>query len=817
MRNLASPWNLALAGAVVLITCVSTFPRSPSLPAVVPDELVYLSVARYLAGAAPLPDFHRSYFYEPGLSILMAPAFWFGASPPETAFARAMFINACLAGLLPLPLVGLLRRWGYTPPVALFSAVVAALFPAVLVQARHALPEVAFATLFATLAVLFGQIVDRPSSTRAAILAGLAIAGLPALHPRGVPVAAAALVILAWLVVRRSVSLSRGLATTATCALAWFVLLTVDRHLIERGWTGDTVHRATSLLSKLIGDEGLHGFATAVSGQIWYLTAATCGLFIVGAAEVARRLIWTVPARTRLAQSADLLLLVAGSLGVLFVSGLHMTPGAIPQGHLDHVDAKIYGRYIEATIYPLIALGVAASCAAGRERRLGVGAAAILLTTFGFLAFSSRAVLDGHVIHDNVLGLAAFAGFDGFCASMPAIGAITAGLSGLIALSARFSPWAPGLVLAVFFLLTTWRGIDLSGANHYVDNSERLDDLIGSLEVPEVSYDLAVLQDHLFVHYQYLLPGVRFHTFDSRQGESPTAAAVISNQGAAPAGSHFVWKELGQTLWVSKESAGSAFDYRRYVFGVEESPWVRRTGLGPVVLLGDVAVRNLGPQVLFEVPVNAAPAKLVRLDLVVAGRAPLMLEVRAGDQHIEKLLAPGPRSLVVELDLEPDQRLLQVGIKGPVDQNLGWIGFHGMMVTDTAATFTNETSAEAPEGSIEILAPRPVGIAPGGGLPLHLRLTNTGPTPWPAGPRGKLVLRWISAGHETQRQSFELPVNVLPARDLEMSIPLTAATMEPGHYEIEVVLSLDGLLETAVANAGLSVRVGDPWPLCNCT
>src|SRR6185295_11388281 len=95
-------------------------------------------------------------------------------------------------------------------------------------------------------------------------------------------------------------------------------------------------------------------------GQVWYLGASTYGVAFLGGAAlvvIVGRRKKTTPARARRRLLA--LLLLIGAAGILLVSALHMTPGGDRQGHLALVDSRLYGRYDEGFLAPILALGVA--------------------------------------------------------------------------------------------------------------------------------------------------------------------------------------------------------------------------------------------------------------------------------------------------------------------------------------------------------------------------------------------------------------------------------------------------------------------------
>jgi hypothetical protein len=825
-----------LAGCAALLFA-ALLPTLPPHPRIVVDELAYLGMARAFGGAAPMPDFQNNLFFEPGYPLLVSPAFWMGADPPEAAYRRVQGLNAGLLALLPLLLWRFLRRTGCGRQPATAAALVAAAYPALLVQARYAMPEVAFALAFAVALLACGRLVRAPAP-HAAAAAGLAAASLPLLAPRGVPAAAALLLGVVWLALRRWISPRAAATFAAVLAGGWLALRVGERWLLAHAWSGDTRHDAVAMLAKLGDPHGLRDCARAVLGQLWYLAAGSSGIFAVGAAAMAVAA-WPAlrapshPAQPRVPRrerSALCLLLALAAAAVLLASGLHMTPGAHPAGHLAMTDSRIYGRYDEGFLPVLLALGLAALGRRGGARLQLWAAGAVVLLTCGLRLAWTPEPLAGPLISDNVLALAPFLGRDRFCAGTLLVGSAMAAVALLVAL-VRLAGRRPALAtVALLFLAVAARGLVVSA--RVADLPSPVSRRIAELGVERVGYDLAVLAAPLYAHYQYQLPGVRFLAYDSRKGEAAPAPVVLSDHDVEHhPGAAFVWREEGQSLWVQRRLLAGGqppFDYRREVVGPEPLDWVWREGVGRARPTPEGSVAPLLGAATFRVPTAVAPPVAVQLVLGSTFHGAVPLGVRLGEgPPVMGTLPPGGGILTLPLPVALRRRDgLVVTVTSPPPRETEAVILRWLAIADDPALFAAVTAEAARShegaaaGRIEVLERRGLArlrLECDEPRPLELRATNGGSLPWPgAAADGTLAVRWIAAGAIARTQALPLPVAVLPGRDLHLSVPLWPGGLAAGDYTVEVRAFQGARDLSAIAPLRLPVAVGDRWPLCGC-
>jgi hypothetical protein len=818
----ASGW--LVAGCLVVFV-LGVFPTLPPRPRIVVDEIAYLGMARGFGGAAPMLDFQDNWFYQPGYSLLVSPAFWFGADPPEAAYRRVQVLNAALLSLLLVVIYLFLRRVGSGRRVALLAGLVASLYPPMLVQARYAMPEVAFALAFVAVLLVCGRLARAPSALMAA-LAGVATAGWPLLAPRGMPAAVAMALVVLLLAARRRLQARAAAIFVATLGAGWVLVSAFESRLIAAHWTADKRHDVGELLAKLLRPRDLADCARALLGQLWYLSAGTAGLALLGISALAwwlwgTRRLW---ARTRAAtphrreREALLLALAACAAAIFVASGLHMTPGVHPEGHLAYNDARIYGRYNEGFLPLLLALGVAALCRRRGTRSLAFVAVGLLALTAALALAWPGEPLVGSIIPDNVLALAPFLGRDRFCAGVVTIGAAAALMALLVAGARRLSRSAATGAAVALFLFVAARGLAVSAL--LTDLPSPVARLVTELGTRRVGYDKAVLVAPLYVHYQYQLPGVRFLAYDSRRGEPAPAPVVLSDHDPAHhAGSAFVWREEGQSLWAARTAlrpGASGFDYRRRAVGADPLPWVWRDGVGRTRAAPSGRVAPLLGRASFRLALSGPPPVALQLALGSAFDVPVPVAVRLGSAPpIEGLLPPGGGILTVPISWPTDEMTIEV--TSPPPRGPGAVTLRHLALADTGAAFATYADEGPVRGAITARTVAPLALACNEQRSLDTALRNSGKTAWPsAATDGVVEVRWLVGDAAFRTRRVALPVALLPGRTLEIGLPLDALALPAGRYAVEARLLAGKRLLDGVPPLRIAATVGDGWPLCAC-
>ena len=307
-----------------------------------PDEPAQLAVARWLAGRTPWNMFDHA-TWQPALAILIAPAYWFTDDGPSVV-RYALFVNCLLGGIAAALLALLVRRvtnlgtWG-----SVLVAVLVGLAPASLSASSFVWAEslVSLTFLATTLALL--RYHDTATFAAGAGALAAAVAGYT-VHSRLLPLIGTTLLLTVgrewwhhrWL---RGVGLGAFGGALFVLSGAWkqWVLDEVWEDPADQNTVGAVWKRAKEPLDVL----------DAMLGQAWYQMAATLGLATIGGAIIAAACV----RRGRIPTPAARIITIT-TVPLLVVSAIFMSDRP-------RADQFIYGRYNDAVMWPIIAVGMA--------------------------------------------------------------------------------------------------------------------------------------------------------------------------------------------------------------------------------------------------------------------------------------------------------------------------------------------------------------------------------------------------------------------------------------------------------------------------
>ncbi|MBA3302771.1 MAG: hypothetical protein H0U26_02725 [Acidimicrobiia bacterium] len=522
------------------------------------DETGYLGNARWLSGDPRIWHMGYAPYYGFGWSLVVAPLFWF-IDQPDRLFRAVQLVNAVLAASL-LPLLFLLCRrvLSARPAVALAAAAVGASVPAVTFNAGHALTEnLVLPLVVATALASWLLCTPRPWWQRIWLAPGAVL--LYASHARFVvllPLVVLLLLTGAWV---RLVPVRLAAANATLGLVGTAAVLLLRRALIADRWSGiERPEGDWSDLANLLGAPAdLRQLGMAAAGQLWYLTAGSLGLAVVGLLFVARR-----TGRPRLRQGrpgpalrqwlADprtlplLFLLVAGA-GVFAVSSVFF------YRNLYRPDQLVYGRHNES-FFPLWTAAGAVFLLV--ERRRAHLAAAVLvaallgLTVTALLTGESRELLSGgyHVFSIPAIG---GLGTDDAATLVPRASAVA--LVGLaLTVGVGVTTRRPALVLpvcAVLFLAAgAWTLRDNSDVGRLGYSHVRMPEELAERNIDAVAMDLDVNRDTLFRATQFFRPDLRVEPYRSFLGERPGEPFVLSTVSSQPmreAGARMLYIDAG--------------------------------------------------------------------------------------------------------------------------------------------------------------------------------------------------------------------------------------------------------------------------------
>ena len=305
-----------------------------------PDEYASLGIARFLSGGEFNMLVASTYRVAPGL--LVTPWSWL-FDDPATIVRLGLATNALVAGstmFVLVPLLGRLTSFGRSG-LLLVSGLIAVL-PQSLEASAHlwAEPLVTLAFLGVVASVLrYSETPSVRSALAAIVWSTLGLISHGRLLPLGVLVA---VFLVVHPIATRRLGLAAVSGAAAATGLAGATLL--QRWIVAEVWefpgSGNT---AATVLRKL---ERPLEVLDAAAGQTWYQFAASGLLVAFGVVELGRRAI----GRAGRPWQRDSWVLLGATLPLVGVSFTFMSD----VGRADHV---LYGRYIDAVIWPVLAVG----------------------------------------------------------------------------------------------------------------------------------------------------------------------------------------------------------------------------------------------------------------------------------------------------------------------------------------------------------------------------------------------------------------------------------------------------------------------------
>lgn len=342
-QSAAQRGRFLLAGTLALFLLRLVLSLLRTGPALVADEIGYLTNARVLAGGLA-GQLELAPFYRGGYSLAIAPLIELGASPTLT-YHLVLVLNAALAAaVFPLLYLLLVRFAGVRPELAIWAALAGAVYPALTVLSQVAMSENVLVPLVCLWLVSFAGLLEaergRGDIAWAAAL-GASTAALWAVHNRmamAVVLAALGFVWLLWRGRIRPVAFLVGVGLIVAGVVGVRLL---DDYLIDHNYAGSAPDELSERSDEILEFGGLRTVAANLVGQTWYLLVASFGLAAAAIAEFRRR---RLPILGVLLALAGLLLLISAA--------------AFPER--SRPDMLIYGRYAEIVAPALIAFGLAA-------------------------------------------------------------------------------------------------------------------------------------------------------------------------------------------------------------------------------------------------------------------------------------------------------------------------------------------------------------------------------------------------------------------------------------------------------------------------
>jgi hypothetical protein len=539
---------LATAAFFVLQVAMSLARTGPVLMA---DEAGYLGNARMLGGGLEF-EMGTSPFYRAGYSLLLIPVVGL-VDDPTAAYGLVLVVNAALAASLVVLLYLLLTRCFDVPSAwAVGGAIAGAAYPTALSLSQVAMSENALFPLTVLWLLAAGTLLK--ARGRHEVAAGLAIgacaAALWIVHGRMIVVVALTVLTLVGLAVRRRISLAAGIAGLAVLAVGLVAGSSLNDLVVERNYDGRDVDEVSDTLGSLDGFDGVGAVLRNLVGESWYLLVASFG--IVGFLVVVEGRALATKLRQRAADvpTLTLALLLAAAAGLLVVTAVWFVDATRP-------DQIAYGRYVEPTVPPLVALGVVTLTRRPRRSALPVVLGGIAVFTVVVAVLASGLDFPGEDANRWNLASLPFIARDLGPAVVFGAGIVAAAGAWAIAATARRAPWAAWLAaIALFAPVAAYNEVRLvlqSEDDAYPAGWTSPQPTVEAL-TDQVAYDTSHVDPLAVKVYQWFLPDTRFELFEGRASR-PSAPLFFSTSewsrkhSEPPAKD--LWRDPGrdQVLW----------------------------------------------------------------------------------------------------------------------------------------------------------------------------------------------------------------------------------------------------------------------------
>lgn len=338
-----------LCMAVSLIIALVTAARI-SGPSIRPDEWGYLLNGQVLIGheEVRLPF---SEMYPAGFGFITGAWAWISGSL-HTAFRLTLFSNIALMAILGFLVFTFAMRTLHTSRSTAYIVVALVIAsPGTLAGSLFALPETLCKVVFMLLVVLIGSMVSRPR-TIVVVLFG-AVAGLaPVFSGRLIAITASAFVLLLALALNGIVDRLVALLGAVSLVVGYVITRSMNSIVRDVLYFGRPSGESR-ILSRFTTVHLWPEVIREVAGQVWYVSAATACLGLVGLVAMVRAVSKKARAYKRSdEQSPERFAFVF----ILTTFALLIVLGALQLALGKRADHYIYGRYVEMCVPALFAV-----------------------------------------------------------------------------------------------------------------------------------------------------------------------------------------------------------------------------------------------------------------------------------------------------------------------------------------------------------------------------------------------------------------------------------------------------------------------------
>lgn len=382
--------RITVVASVALFLCLVALGALMHVP-ILPDEVGYLSIAKYLAGEGAL-NLSQISPYSIGQGVLLTPAFWVTNSPPA-AYQIGTYVSALATALVPLVLVGIAKI--FRVPVTwevVAAALVVAVFPAYFYHNFTVWPEATFRLVFLLMLYALALAWDR-AKFRYWLAFCTCVIVLLALHPRALGIVA--LTFPAILAGRLVGKLTRWQAwTVAGLTIAGYIAVRYANQSVHVALWGAEVPDASRIGILAASLTSLLGWKKAVAvaiGQAWSVCASSFGLFAIGVLVAWQRL--------RDGQSGKMVMIFAAlAFAAVFMASV------MQMVNFTRIDHVVYGRYNDGASTFFVWIGALWLVTGVRRGWVPLTASAIVIGLGLVTLYSFRNAVLGSMVTPNLSG-----------------------------------------------------------------------------------------------------------------------------------------------------------------------------------------------------------------------------------------------------------------------------------------------------------------------------------------------------------------------------------------------------------------------------
>jgi hypothetical protein len=307
-----------------------------------PDEPGQLAMARWLSGG-PRWNMFDHLTWRPGYAVVLAPLSAV-IDDGERLVRAALTLNAVLAGISAMVLIRILRRWTDLGPRGRAAvAAVVALAPTAISASAYVWAESLISLLFLATLLALQQLIDDHRFRTAVIAVTLAACAMT-VHGRSLPMLPMSGLLAAALLLRdrrwQAAGGALGLAALLGIGSLRFTEW-VERSVWDDPGSGNTVDTVIARLDAPVA------LLESFVGQVWYQLVATLGLAGIGTGVVIAALVRPTERFGRW-QAITVIFLTSP---LVFASIAFMSARS-------RADQLVYGRYVDAVVWPITALGM---------------------------------------------------------------------------------------------------------------------------------------------------------------------------------------------------------------------------------------------------------------------------------------------------------------------------------------------------------------------------------------------------------------------------------------------------------------------------